>query len=83
MTSTPILRAWGSASYVHRSSHKYGKLGLGTNKCFFIRYYEHSKGNAMYGEHHDRGLTEVESHDVDFLEDDFHTIGEIKQSLEL
>ena len=71
------LRPWGSIGYVHQSSHKYGKLGSRANKYEFIRYCGHSKGNVMFGERHDRGLTEVESHDVDFLEDDFRNISEI------
>ena len=37
----------------------------------------------MYGEHYDEGLTEVDSRDIDFLEDDFPSIREIKFSLEL
>lgn len=37
----------------------------------------------MYSEHHDGGLIEIESLDVDFLDDDFSSVGEIKQSLEL
>ncbi|WRX12315.1 Integrase [Theobroma cacao] len=48
-----------------------------------VRYSKHSKGYVMYGEHLDGGLTEMESRDVDFLEDDFPTIGEVKENLEL
>ena len=44
----------------------------------FIRYCEHSKGYIMYGVHHDGVFAEDESRDVDFLEDDFPSIGEIK-----
>lgn len=31
----------------------------------------------MYGEHFDKGLNEVESCDVEFLEDEFPRIGEV------
>jgi len=37
----------------------------------------------MYGEHPNGGMTEIESHNVDFLEDKFPRIGEIKKDLEL
>lgn len=51
--------------------------------CLFIRYCEYSKGYVMYGEHHVGGLANVESCDVDLVEDDFPSIGEIKQILGL
>ncbi|KAL0386674.1 UNVERIFIED_CONTAM: Retrovirus-related Pol polyprotein from transposon TNT 1-94 [Sesamum latifolium] len=37
----------------------------------------------MYGEHPDKGITEIESRDVDFLEEDFPSISEVKGNLEL
>ncbi|KAL0303420.1 UNVERIFIED_CONTAM: hypothetical protein Sradi_6210100 [Sesamum radiatum] len=37
----------------------------------------------MYGEHSDKGMTEIESCDVDFLEEDFPSISEVKGNLEL
>ena len=37
----------------------------------------------MYGEHSDGGMTEIESHDVNFIEDDFPSINEAKQDLQL
>ena len=37
----------------------------------------------MYGEHPDGGMTEIESRNVDFLENDFPSIGEVKKDLEL
>ncbi|KAL0386489.1 UNVERIFIED_CONTAM: Retrovirus-related Pol polyprotein from transposon TNT 1-94 [Sesamum latifolium] len=77
------LRLWGSAGFVHSTSHKYGKLGPRASKLIFIRYCEHSKGYVMYGEHPDKGITEIESRDVDFLEEDFPSISEVKGNLEL
>ena len=37
----------------------------------------------MYGEHPNGGMTEIDSHNVDFLEDEFPTIGEVKKDVEL
>ncbi|KAL0282692.1 UNVERIFIED_CONTAM: Retrovirus-related Pol polyprotein from transposon TNT 1-94 [Sesamum radiatum] len=77
------LRPWGSAGFVHSTSHKYGKLGPRASKLIFIRYCEHSKGYVMYCEHPDKGMTEIGSRDVDFLEEDFPSISEVKGNLEL
>ena len=49
----------------------------------FIRYSEHSKGYVMYGEHPNGGMIEVDSRNVEFLEDEFPSIGEIKQDTAL
>ena len=49
----------------------------------FIRYPEHSKGYVMYGEHPGGGMKEIDFRNVDFLEDEFPTIGEVKQDLQL
>ncbi|KAL0316519.1 UNVERIFIED_CONTAM: Retrovirus-related Pol polyprotein from transposon TNT 1-94 [Sesamum radiatum] len=46
-------------------------------------YCEHSKGYVMYGEYPNKGMTEIESHDVDFLEEDFPSISEVKGNFEL
>lgn len=77
------LRPWGSAGYVHNPTHKHGKLGPRATKMVFIRYPDHSKGYVMYGEHPNGGMTEVDSRNVNFLEDEFPSIGEIKKDLEL
>ncbi|KAL0404450.1 UNVERIFIED_CONTAM: hypothetical protein Sradi_2085800 [Sesamum radiatum] len=77
------LTPMGSAGFVHSTSHKYRKLGPRASKLIFIRYCEHSKGYVMYGEHPDKGMTEIESRDVDFLEEDFPSISEVKENLEL
>ena len=37
----------------------------------------------MYGEHLDGGMTEVDSRNVEFFEDEFLSIGEIKQDIAL
>jgi len=37
----------------------------------------------MYGEHPNGGLIEVDSCNVEFLEDEFSSIGEIKQDIAL
>ena len=77
------LQPWGCAGFVHSTSHKYGKLGPRASKKIFIRYSESSKGNVMYGEHFDGGMTKIESRDVNFIEDDFPSISEAKQDLQL
>ena len=37
----------------------------------------------MYGEHPNGGMTEIDSRNVDFLEDEFPTISEVKKDVEL
>ena len=37
----------------------------------------------MYWEHPNGGMTEIESRNVDFLDDEFPSVGEIKKDLEL
>jgi len=68
---------------MHNPTHKHGKLSPVATKIVFIRYHAHSKGYVMYGEHLNNGMTEIESSNVDFLEDEFPSIGEIKKNLEL
>ncbi|KAL0340315.1 UNVERIFIED_CONTAM: Copia protein [Sesamum radiatum] len=77
------LRPWGSAGFVHSTSHQYEKLSPRACKLIFIRYCEHSKGYVMYGEYPNKRMTEIESRDVDFLEEDFPSISEVKGNLEL
>lgn len=77
------LRPSGSASYVHMTSQPHGKLDPKSKKCIFIRYLEGSKGYVMLDERADRGLTEIESRNVDFLEKEFPNKGEIRKSFEL
>ena len=77
------LRPWGCAGYVHNATYKHGNLGLKANKCVFIRYSDESKGYVMLGEHSDRGITEIVSHDVEFMVNDFPSRGDVGQSLEL
>ena len=44
----------------------------------FVRYPEHSTGYVMYGEHPNGPMTKVDSCNVNFLEDDFPSVDEIK-----
>ena len=81
--SLEFLWLWGSAGYMHNPTHKHGKLGPRATKMVFVRYAAHSKGYLMYAEHPNGGMTEIESRNVDFLEDEFLSIGEIKKELEL
>ena len=75
------LRPWVYATYVHNSSHKYGKLGLRGKKSIFIRYNEQSKGYVFIGEQEGGNITEFESQDVTFLENDFPKQGQIGKDL--
>ena len=77
------LRPWGCAGYVHNATHKHGKLDPRANKCVFIKYSNESKGYVMLGEHPDGGVTEIVSRDVEFMENDFPSRGDVGQSLEL
>ena len=77
------LRPWGLIGYVHNTSHRHGKLGLRGKKCIFIRYSEHSKGYVLIGEQLDGSVTELESHDADFIESEFPNIGEVEKNLTL
>jgi len=53
---------WGLAGYhVHNPTHQHGKLGLKANKMAFLRYLKHSMLCKM----------KVDSHNVNFLEDEF------------
>ena len=69
------MRPWGSTTYIHIHFHKYGKLGL--------RGRFESKEYVFIGEHDDGTITELESEDDTFLEDDFPRIGEIDRDLHL
>ena len=77
------LRPWGLAGYVHNANHKYGKLGPRARNHTFIRYPEGLKGYVMFSEHPDGGKTEVDYRDVGFIENDFPSIGNVKESLNL
>ena len=37
----------------------------------------------MYGEHPEGGMVEIDSRDVNFMENEFPNVGELKQNLEL
>jgi len=77
------LWPWGLADYMHNPTHKYGKLGPRATKMMFTRYPAYSKGYVIYGAHPNGGMTEIESRNVNFREDKFPSIGEIKKDLEL
>ena len=49
----------------------------------FIRYPAQFKGYMMYGEHPSGGMIEIDFRNVNFLENEFPTIGEVKQDVEL
>jgi len=79
--SMDYLCPWGSA--MHNPTHKHGKLDPRATKMAFIRYPAHLKGYVIYEEHPNGGMTEIETCNVDFLEDEFPSICEIKKDLKL
>ena len=66
---------------MHNSSPKYGKLGPRGKKIIFIRYSEQSKGYAFIGQQEGGNITEFESRDVTFSENDFPRQGQICEHL--
>ena len=64
-----IIHPKGCATYIHNTSHEYGKLGPKGKKYIFIRYSKFSKGYVFLGE--DGRDIKIESRDVTFLEKDF------------
>jgi len=77
------IYAHGVWLVIYTITHKHGTLGPRATKMVFIRYPEYSRGYVMYGKHHTSGMTEVDSRNVDFLEDEFPSLREIKISLAL
>ena len=71
------LHPWRYAASVHNNSYQCGKLDPRGKKCIFIRYFELSKGFVFVGEEADKRVTEFESQDVVFLEEDYLTRGGI------
>uniref|UniRef100_A0A2N9GTW9 CCHC-type domain-containing protein n=1 Tax=Fagus sylvatica TaxID=28930 RepID=A0A2N9GTW9_FAGSY len=65
------------------TTHKYEKLGPRARKHIFIRYSDSSEGYVMYGEHPNGGMTEIKSHDIDFIKTDFPSIGNANKDLDL
>jgi len=65
------LYLWSLASYAHIPAHTHGKFDPKPTKMVFIRYPEHFKRYAMFGEHPNSGMMEVESRNVEFLNDEF------------
>ena len=74
------LHPWGYAACIHDTCHKYGKLGPRRKKCIFIRYSKNSKGFVFIGEDFHGRITEIESRDVTFLEDQFHVKDDVDKS---
>ena len=77
------LRSWGSATYVHDSSHKYDKLSVRGKKYIFIRYSKHSTRYVFIGAHVDGGIIEIESRDIICLKHEFSSMEEIDKDYHL
>ena len=52
-------------------------------KSIFIRYSEHSKGHVFIGENESGSITEFESRDATFYENEFPKKGDVNQDLNL
>ena len=76
------MHPWGCATYVHNNSPQYEKLGPTRKKCIFIRYSKLSKGFVFVGEEADERMTEFESQDFIFLEEDYPTRCEIDKDFQ-
>ncbi|XP_071704835.1 uncharacterized protein [Rutidosis leptorrhynchoides] len=59
------------------------KTGPRGKKCVFIRYSEQSKGYVFLGEHESGSITEFESRDVTFLENEFPKQGDLDKDWSL
>ena len=77
------LRPWACAAYVHNTSSKYGKLGPRGKKNIFVRYPEVSKGHVFIGEQKNSTVTEFESRDVIFIENELPKLGDVGQDYTL
>ena len=77
------LHPWGCMAFIHDPSHKHGKLGPRGRKCIFIRYCEFSKGHVFIGEDLTGTVTEIESRDSTFLENEFPSKREVSSDLTL
>ena len=69
-------------SYLHFTSHPYGKLGPWAKMCIFLRYPKGSKRYVFLGENDDGTQTELESRIADFLNRQFLSIGETSRDIE-
>ena len=76
------LNPWGCVAYIHNNNHQYGKLGPKGKTCIFIRYSETSKGFVFINEKADGSVTELESRDVVFLEEDFPMRGKVNKDFQ-
>ena len=77
------MKPWGCAAYVHNTLSKYGKLGQKGKKSIFVRYPEVSKAYVFIGEQENGTVTEFESRDVIFIENEFPKLGDVGQDFTL
>ena len=78
-----ITYAYGAWRVIYTTQPTNKKLGVRVTKMVFIRYSEHSKEYLIVREHLNGSMTKVYSHNVEFLEDEFPSVGEIKKDLKL
>lgn len=63
--------------YFYNPLHPHEKLGARGKKCIFIRYSKHSKGYVLISECDSGTITELESWDVIFLENECPSITDV------
>jgi len=73
------LHPWGLAGYVHNPNHEHEKFNPATTKMVFVRHPIHFKGYVMCGKYPNGGMMEINYCNVNFLRDEFASIGEIKK----
>src|SRR5436189_4576956 len=69
-------------SYLHFTSHPYGKLGPWAKMCIFLRYPKGFKRYVFLGENDDGTRAELESRIANFLNRNFLSIVETSRDIE-
>lgn len=68
--------------YIYDISHRYGKLAL-EKKVYLYKILKIFKGYVLLGEHSNGIVTEKESHNVDFIDNEFSSRDKVDRSLKL
>lgn len=70
------LGPWGSMGFIHLPTQKTGKLDTRAKNGTFKRYSKHSKSYVFVYKQENGGFVEIESRDVDFINDEFPSSNE-------
>ena len=77
------LHPWGFAAHVRLPTQFVDKLDARVVGSIFIRHSAHSKGYVFARECGGGEMIEIESHNVEFLEDIFSSISQSHSTIEL